>query len=232
VILVTYGLVPSWYEVGGSATIGEPAALARALLLTGYYPTVTWAPPLLAGMWIGRRDLRAPDVQRRLVLTGAATAAAAYAGAWALGDLFGTSVFYDDVPSVLLTAEGHTEMPLSLIGATAVAVTVLGAASRVAVRLPRLTWPLVATGQLALSIYVGHLLVLHVAPELLVRPDVGGAAFTVARFAVVTLAVSTLWRTVASRGPLEAALHAPFALTGRRTPAPAPPPAVGPQRDG
>lgn len=213
-------LVPGWWEGDIAATLREPGRLLRELLLTGYYPALTWAPPLLAGMWVGHRDLRAPRVQRALLAGGGGVAAFAYVGAWALGRVVVGGAPEVDTPGFLLTAGGHTDMPLGIIGATAVALAVLGAALLICTRLPRLTWPLAATGQLALSIYVGHLLVLHVAPELLVRDGLAGAAFMVARFAVVTVVGATLWRAALPRGPLEAVLHAPWALAGNASTSP------------
>lgn len=210
VSLATQELVPGWWEDGIASTLREPGRLLRELLLTGYYPALTWAPPLLAGMWAGRRDLRAPRVQRTLLALGAGVAALSYATAWALGRVVAGGAPEIGTPAFLLSAGGHTDMPLGIVGATAVALAVLGAALLIGARLPRLTWPLAATGQLALSIYVGHLLVLHVAPELLVFDGVAGATFAVGRFAVVIVIGATVWRAVFARGPLEALLHLPW----------------------
>lgn len=171
---------PVAFEVGGSATITHPLALAGDLMLTGYYPVLTWTPPLLTGMWLGRRDLRPPHMRWRLLVAGAIVAATTYSGAWMLGEVFGAPADPDE-PAVLVTAEPHTEMPLSLVGGTAVAVAVMGGSMLVTARLPRTTWPLVAMGQLALTIYVGQLILFAVAPDVLFRDDVPGAALTVAR---------------------------------------------------
>lgn len=210
-------LIPGWWEGDVASTLRQPVRLLRELLLTGYYPALTWAPPLLTGLWVGRRDLRAPRVQRTLLAGGACVAGLSYAAAWALGRIVAGGAPQNDTPAFLLSAGGHTDMPLGIVGATAVALAVLGAALLVCTRLPRLTWPLAATGQLALTIYVGHLLVLDAAPELLVRDGLEGAAFMVARFAVVVVVGATLWRALLPRGPLEAILHAPWALGRRRS---------------
>lgn len=213
-ILVGQQVVPAWFEVGGATTIDEPVPLAGALLLTGYYPVVVWASPLLAGMWIGRRDLRAHQVQRGLLFTGAAIAAVAYGSAWMLAEILGPATDETQL-GYLATAEAHSDMPPWIIGASGVAIAVLGGALLLGARYPRLIWPVTAMGQLALTIYVGHLIVLHLTPDVLVRDGVAGATFTVARFTVVMLFGATLWRALLPRGPLEAAFHAPWALTGR-----------------
>ncbi|MPZ89031.1 MAG: hypothetical protein GEU81_13370 [Nitriliruptorales bacterium] len=213
-ILIGQQAVPSWFEVGGAATIAEPGALAGALLLTGYYPVVVWASPLLAGMWIGRRDLRAGEVRRGLLVAGAAVAAIAYGSAWMLGEILGPATHATRF-RYLMSAEPHSDMPPWVIGATGIAIAVLGGALLLGTRFPRLVWPIAAMGQLALTIYVGHLIVLHLAPDVLVREDVAGATFTVARFTILVLITATLWRALLPRGPLEAVFHAPWALARR-----------------
>lgn len=202
---------PSWYDIGGAATVSEPIPLAGALLLTGYYPLVTWTPPLLVGIWIGRRDLRDPATQRGLFIAGAMVAAVAYSASWALGDIFGLPGEAREF-LYLTTADSHSDMPLAIIGSGGVAAAVLGGALLVGWHWPRLIWPVAAMGQLALTIYVGHLLVLHFWPDTLVRADVAGATFTVARLTVITLVAATLWRALLPRGPLEALFHAPWTL--------------------
>jgi uncharacterized membrane protein YeiB len=199
---------PDWFAGGGGASITEPARLARALVLTGYYPVITWVAPLLFGMWLGRRDAGAPAAARQLLAVGAAVATVA----------FGVSALLSgwlDAPAepvgwaYLVVAEGHSQMPLWLVGATAVASAVLGATLLLAEAAPRLSWPLAATGQLALTIYVGHLFVLAAAPELLVRDRAGPAAASVVRFALVVVVIATLWRARFARGPIEAVLNRP-----------------------
>jgi|UPI00082F68E2 uncharacterized membrane protein YeiB len=60
------------------------------LLLTGAYPALTWMPFVLAGLAIGRLDLRSTRVRWTLVGAGAATAALAHTASWvALGPLGG-----------------------------------------------------------------------------------------------------------------------------------------------
>ncbi len=51
-------------------------------------------------------------------------------------------------------------MPLWMLGSIGSSCAVLGGMLLLADWLPRATWPLAATGQLALTVYVGHLLLL------------------------------------------------------------------------
>ncbi len=82
-------------------------------------------------------------------------------------------------------------------------------------RPPLATRPLSATGQLALTVYVGHLLLLDAFPELLKRDTVPEAFLSASTFMLLAVAASTLWRAVLPRGPLEAALAAPWWIVER-----------------
>lgn len=208
----------AWFDQGGGVAALDVAGQVRALLVTGYYPTLTWAPVVLAGMWLGRRDLRSVAIRWSMVLGGAVVAASAFLTSRGLLALAGRPDGDGDWGRLLL-ADGHSEMPLSLLGAGAIAIAILGACLLLADALPRLTWPLVAAGQLALTVYVLHLFVLAAAPGLLVRTDVAGAARTVAGFVVVVLVLTTLWRAVWSRGPLEALLRLPWSRPRETAPA-------------
>ncbi|MGO4429384.1 hypothetical protein AB4Z54_64285, partial [Streptomyces sp. MCAF7] len=48
------------------------------LLLTGFYPALTWMSFMIAGMALGRLDLSSGTVQRRLAALGAALTVTAY----------------------------------------------------------------------------------------------------------------------------------------------------------
>lgn len=74
-------------------------------------------------------------------------------------------------------------------------------------------------GQLALTIYVGHLVALALWPGLFIRGDFFAAMMSVIRFSVVVALASVVWRRFFSRGPLEAALRLPWSWrTPKRVP--------------
>lgn len=59
------------------ASLGDPGQLLSELAFTGYYPVVPWTAFLLAGMALGRLDLRGVRVAALLAAGGAALAATA-----------------------------------------------------------------------------------------------------------------------------------------------------------
>jgi uncharacterized membrane protein YeiB len=198
---------PSLVGRGTATTVSDPPTVLADLLLTGFYPLITWAPPLLVGVLVGRADLRRTATTAALAAAGAVTAVVAYGG----GALARGALPADVAGSSLLVSEGHSGAPLNVLGATGVAVAVLGLCLLACRAAPRTTWPVVAVGQLALTVYVGHLLVLAIAPALLeARADVGEAWVKVGRFFLVTTLLCVGWRAVAPRGPLEWLLALPF----------------------
>ncbi len=211
-------LAPELFVRGDTASLDDPVVkIVDDLLLTGAYPLAIWATPLLVGMWIGRRDLAAAPTRWWLLVFGLAVAvASAVAAALATDGLAATFAFGgppDEQPGEFadfLTDRPHSQMPLWMTGAVGSACAVLGGMLLLAERLQRVTWPLVATGQMALTVYVGHLLLLAAYPELLTREEVPAAFLTVGVFMLLALAACTLWRAVLPRGPLEAALSAPW----------------------
>ena len=60
------------YGVPGVASLFDPVGLVRDLLVTGYYPALTWVPYLLLGIVVGRLDLNGGRVRLQLVVGGAA----------------------------------------------------------------------------------------------------------------------------------------------------------------
>lgn len=205
-VLATYVLVPEWVVPYGG---DSPWGVAGDLVLFGYYPVVTWVPPMLLGVWLGRRDLRDDRLLALLVVAGVAVlVGTTLVGSWlqeATGGTAGRTEW-----RYLFTTVGHSEMPLAVAGATGLAVAVVGAASLLARRFPRVLWPLTALGRLALSVYVGHLLVFHVVPTLFPSETVAEGIATVLAFGAVAAAASVAWLAVFPRGPLEAVVRWPW----------------------
>ncbi len=218
-VYLCVGMVaPEWFTIRDPPRWTDPPTkIARDLLLTGRYPLVTWAAPLLVGLWVGRRDLTAPAARWGLLVLGLVVAVAAALAADGLVGTFGSTF---EKPggfgfAYLLTDEPHSQMPLWLLGSIGSACAVLGGMLLLADRLPRATWPLAATGQLALTVYVGHLLLLDAYPRLLKHETVQAASFTVGVFMLLAAATCTLWRGALPRGPLEAVLAVPWRVVER-----------------
>lgn len=70
-------LPPPTYQVPSPLSLSDPLQLLSELTVTGYYPVLTWATYLFAGMAAGRLVRRRPSWGKRLALWGAWLAVAA-----------------------------------------------------------------------------------------------------------------------------------------------------------
>ncbi len=207
---------PGWFD-GHPATLGDPLArISHDLLLSGAYPLAVWSAPLFVGLWVGRRSLSSPAVRWWLLGVGLAVAVAAPFVSDGLTAALGGPTG-GTVPGFakLVTDEPHSQMPLWMAGSIGSACAALGGALLLVEMLPRVSWPLVATGQLALSVYVGHLLLLDSYEELLRHEALPAAATTVGVFMLLAAITCMLWRAALPRGPLEAALATPWWIIER-----------------
>lgn len=201
-----------------AAVWGDPLGdIVHRLVLSGPYPLITWLAPFALGMWLGRRDLHRRDLRGWLVLGGGtvtvlAALAATTATTWAgVGEapVDWRWLWVDDP---------HSQMPLWVVGSTASACLVLGVCLEAGDAARRLVWPLVAVGQLAFTVYVGHLLALHRWNAVLTADEVGAAAGIVLGLTVASALFAVGWRSLLPRGPLESVLHLPWVVPGRSRP--------------
>jgi uncharacterized membrane protein YeiB len=208
VLVWLHQVAPEWFQTGVPRW-NDAARIIRDILVTGYYPAIVWTAPLAIGIWIGRRDLRDTRAAGVLLVGGAMAAAIGFVLSDVLVAALGPASGEGDWRQ-LATIEPHNEMPLWILTSTAIATAIIGCCLHLARRLPRVVWPAVAFGQLAFSVYILHVLVLAWQPEWLIREEVVPAWLSVARFAVVSIALATAYRAVASRGPFEQLLRAPW----------------------
>ncbi|MDK3258429.1 heparan-alpha-glucosaminide N-acetyltransferase domain-containing protein [Blastococcus capsensis] len=209
------------------------------LVITGVYPALLWWAYVLAGLAVGRSDVRAGRVRVWLVGAGTGAAVLGYGGGWlttrAVADGrpsagpeegFGAGVGEWD-PAWFTGAAPHSGTTFEMVGSTGVAVAVIGLCLLLAGRLPVLTAPLAAVGALALSVYTGHVVALWLVRML--DPAAGGGPGTWLAFAGYAVLAATIWRIVLGQGPLERLLT----WSSRRTAAlPSGPADHGPSGDG
>jgi uncharacterized membrane protein len=204
----------------GFAALAEPADLLRELALTGYYPVLPWLTYLLAGMAVGRLDLRSSRAAAALLGGGAALAVAAWAGsALLLGPGGGAAVLgpdlderrYGTVPTDtwwwLAVEAPHTGTPFDLAHTTGTALAVLGA-MLLARAVPVLTWPLAAVGAMPLTLYTLHVTALAIFPvEAAEAAGISAGSLLVIHL-IAVLVIGVAVRAAGRRGPLEAAVRA------------------------
>ncbi|MGN7862421.1 DUF418 domain-containing protein [Microbacterium sp. 22303] len=184
------------------------------LLLNGFYPAITWMPFVLAGMALGRLDLRSGVVRLRVAIVGSAVTVVAYgaslllAGKNALASLAEGGEMPDGAGSLLL-AGPHSGTTFDIVGSTGVAMLVIVAATELVERLTwlrRLAAPVIAVGAMSLTAYVGP----FVLQPLLLSPageEPQQSWVPVILFILGTIVFAAIWSRFFRRGPLEYLLH-------------------------
>ena len=219
--LAGFEATPRLYTQGYASFEESAGEVVYDLLLAGAYPLATWTAPLLLGVLIGRLDLGSRGVRALMVLWGLVVAVlcALVSRGFAPKDvslLFDSPRYPLDAGfGILLSSEPHSQMPLWIVGATASAIAALGLCLLLADKLGRAAQPLVATGQMALTVYVGHIILLGTVPRLVERETVPAAALSVGTFMVVAATLCVLWRLVLPKGPLEFIISAPWRIVER-----------------
>ncbi len=193
--------------------IFSPVGMLRHLFFNGFHPVFPWLTYLLLGIWLGRQDLT--DRARRLQIGGAGLAVVVGVSGlsrWLVG-LIGVAI--DGDPETTVALFGTTPMPpnvFAMLAGSGAAVFVIAAAIELEqhIRGLRLTRALVAAGQLALTLYVAHV-VLGMGGLLLIGRLEGQslvfALGSAAAFMVLAVVFADVWRARWSRGPLEAVMR-------------------------
>ncbi|HYH33973.1 MAG TPA: heparan-alpha-glucosaminide N-acetyltransferase domain-containing protein [Nocardioides sp.] len=230
-------LPPRGYDSPSFDHLHHPWQLASELLVTGYYPVLTWLSYLLAGMALGRSDLSRRTVQGSLLGGGLLLAgAAALASAALTRGRFSTRVLdevrtasYGTTPTGdrwewLLIDAPHSGTPFDLAQTLGSALAVLGASLLVVGLLPRLVTRVVAVvfgaGTMTLTLYSLHVWMRSQGIRL---PEVPDAMLV---HVVVLGGIGALFVALGGRGPLEVLVGLPGRLLqrGNRPTRPAVPP--------
>lgn len=193
----TLGALVSWlladslpdlgiYDPSLRFLVTDPGGTLSALLVTGVYPAIPWMAYLCAGLAIGKLDMRSPDTQLRVFLTGLSLAVGtALASALLLGPLGGKEALVSsmrgwlgagEVEEVLIWGpaggvpleSGWWHVALSpysntvfeLLNTLGVAMAVFGAMLWAGERLSWAMRPLCIMGSMTLTLYTLHLLFL------------------------------------------------------------------------
>ena len=187
--------------------------LFRAFL-NGFFFIFLWIAFLLIGMWLGRQDVRHPRTRWTVFFGGVVVALVAKCALW-LG-LF-------DIPQLpgkfsLLELDIENILLLLLLlaidfftnGGTAFAI--IGGSLILAERYPDVKWtkPFIATGQLALTLYVVYLVIRMGLSKVLGVLEIYAYPFpteSAVIFCICAVIFSHFWKKRFERGPLEWAMR-------------------------
>jgi uncharacterized membrane protein YeiB len=117
-----------------------------------------------------------------------------------------------------LDQTGHSNMPVWMIAATGFALAIVAACLMLADRFRRITMPIVFAGQLALTLYLGHIALLRwPLKRWPYHLGAGGVVAAIFGGFIAAMLLSTAWRRWFAQGPLESLLRlAGKAAAGQR----------------
>ena len=182
--------------------------MLRFLIFSRPHIVFPWAAFLLIGMWLGRKDVQNPKTRRNVFFGGVAIALVLECAPWLLLRCaiwlefrpdFSVSAI-DAVWSLLFTLHYFFARGGSAIG-------IIGGSLMLTEKYPSAKWtrPFIATGQLALTLYVAHLIIGGGLLKVLGALDktlplaIGSAVI----FCICAVVFSHFWRKRYDRGPLE-----------------------------
>ncbi|MEM9954437.1 MAG: DUF418 domain-containing protein [Chloroflexota bacterium] len=201
------------YEAGWDWTALEytdfwtPAGLVRHMFFNGWHPVFPWTAFVLLGMWLGRQDIRNAKLQKRLLVTSLIALTIAELSSMMLTMTFEPALG-SDIASALFSRDMIPPMPLYMLSASATAVIVIVLSVMYTEHFQDKYWlqPFVSTGQLALTLYVAHVLVGMGIIEALGWFEGQSLAVSV-RYSILfyigAVVFSHVWRQYFKRGPVE-----------------------------
>ena len=208
--ILTFDPLANWnledYSYRGLTT---PVGFARNLFLDGFHPVFPWIALYLFGLWLGRTDLRDPIWRRTLAIRSLVVLLITELTSFVVLGPKGSSLDGIDEQSWrwLFSAEPIPPMPLFILAGASTAVLVICGSIWLGDNLPeKVSEPLVSTGQLALTIYLAHVLLGMAVLDWwgrLEEQTLSWAVLSGLSFSAAAVLFSWVWRRRFARGPLE-----------------------------
>lgn len=191
-----------------------PIGMVRHLFYNGFHPVVPWLALLLVGNVLGRQDMSDPTIRRRVFVCGAGVTIIAEAVSWIIIRTLspGASPADQEAIIAIFGTEPMPPMPLYMLAGSGTACAIIAAAITLSERYQGAVWlrPFVATGQLALTLYVAHGVLGMGILEAIGRLENQTLPFELLAsvvFCAAGVVFAYLWRKRFKHGPLEAVMR-------------------------
>lgn len=187
-----------------------PTGILRNLLFDGFRPAIPWVGLLVFGMVLGRIDFHRRSSRAQLLAYGVALQVSIEIAARVLAVILTSphGPLSPDTADTWLGLHSVPPLPPFVLSVAASALAIVGLSLLLGLRFPsaRLTQALVNTGQMALSVYVFHILLgavlLHRLGRHPFRSTSAAVLAALVFFLLLTLAI-TAWKRRFRQGPLE-----------------------------
>lgn len=183
----------------------------RHIFFNGFHPVFPWAAFLVAGIWLGRKNLGAKTVRIRLFLIGLAMTVFGESASHFLTEyMLAAYPFVDpvDIQDIFGTAP-LPPMPLYMISAGGTALMIITMSTWLTSKVSNsniIMKSLIVTGQYALTFYVAHVVIgMGVLEEIgrLDNQDLPTSVLSALLFCFFGILLSLVWHRFFRRGPLE-----------------------------
>lgn len=179
----------------------------RNLFVNGFHPVLPWTSFMLFGYWLGQQDLQDQQLVRRFLFLGGATFLIIQLVAFCGSRVAGLEEWELDI---ILATSPMPPYPLYMFNGGAFAITLISICILIGQRFSSnlIVRELNKLGQLALSVYVAHIVIGITATELLWPDSLGtysiGFSFIYALvFSLFAAAFASFWLSYFKIGPLE-----------------------------
>ncbi|KAA3646269.1 MAG: DUF418 domain-containing protein [Chloroflexi bacterium] len=185
--------------------------ILRYLFYNGLHPVFPWMSFVFVGMWLGRQDLSQPQLRRRLLFASIGIVlASTLLSNWAVAQ---SSLAMDaETAEAIFGNSPFPPMPLYVLAGGGTAIAVIMLCLMLAESFESALWlrALISTGQIALTLYIAHVVVGMGTLEAIGRFEDQTLAFSVGSafvFCALSVVFAYFWRLRFSRGPLEALMR-------------------------
>lgn len=195
-----FEVIQNWNTFWESSSWTVKGTMFR-LYLNGFHWIFFWTTLLLIGMWLGRQEVRYPRVRRDMFFGGIVVALVVGCTLWLL-------LRYLDLSESGIRSFWRLFTPLYFFVMCGGIIAIIGGSLMLTEEYADVKWiePFIATGQLALTLYVGHVIIGRGVLEVLGVLENKTFPFTIGSavlFCICALIFSHFWRKRFERGPLE-----------------------------
>jgi len=178
------------------------SGMFRHIFFNGFHPVIPWLAFILIGMWLGRQEVDNIQIRKRIFWMGFSMVAVAETLSFIL-----VRKFSGEIASVFSTTP-MPPMPLYILAGAGTSIIIIMLCLEITFRYPnsRIFPPLVATGQLALTLYVAHVVIGMGFLEIIGRLENQTLSFAIisaAIFSALAIIFSYYWKKRFQHGPLE-----------------------------
>ena len=183
--------------------------MVRHLMFNGFHPVFPWTAFLLFGMWLGRQPLNQSHTQKRLFIT-ALCCLMIIEGSLSLLHYFASTYWLwpNELTDLLFTSSIIPPLPQYVLSAASSAILILVGCLWLSQRYQQsqIMRSLYKTGQLSLTLYLGHVVIgmgLLESLNLLNSQPIEVALFSALVCCLCAIAFSVIWLHFFKHGPCE-----------------------------